>query len=283
MGLTKKRAKLIVEKNQYEKELNRKDAIESRIKDAKKTLDDIQKIRTELLKLEQSKRDLESIDTTKMSGDELSTRNSSLASLPLDIHNMESSLNNKLELENQTKQALATDQIILEQLENKKEDISDINHKLKEGYEKDKEAISKGNQIISSIENYRRLSISLNMLENRWRSISKEKLIPIIGDYGSGKSSFCNHLMNYFCSIDDDDLIPLFIPLGQLPKKESTENTILKDIFEFIVKEYHFNLKYDEFSQMLKNKKLLFILDALDEMSYKLDSDIGQHNLYNVI
>ena len=113
--------------------------------------------------------------------------------------------------------------------------------------------------------------------------MEKEKLIPIIGDYGSGKSALANHLIYSIVKNSDDDIVPIFVPLGDLPKHTGQSRNLLRDIHEYICKEYKFNISIAEFNDIIQNKKVIFILDALDEMSYRLDAKIGQDNLNRMI
>lgn len=118
---------------------------------------------------------------------------------------------------------------------------------------------------------------------NRLDLLSKEKLIPIIGEYGSGKSALCHHVLYRVCRDNFKDYIPIFVPLGQLPKREDSVNHLIEDILDFVHKEYRFKISKEMFDQLISNGKIIFILDALDEMSKKLDNVVAQNNLNHVI
>ncbi len=113
------------------------------------------------------------------------------------------------------------------------------------------------------------------------RELSKEKIIPIIGDYGSGKSALMHHILYELAR--DEDKIPLFIPLGLLSKHNDNENHILDDLFDYLKNEYKFNFTRDFFLNGIKNNKFVLLLDALDEMSIKLDNITAQTNLNHII
>ena len=135
----------------------------------------------------------------------------------------------------------------------------------------------------SQFSKYTKFHNELDTLNDELKHLEKEKLIPIIGDYGSGKSALANHLIYSIVKIADDDIVPIFVPLGDLPKHTEQYGNLLHDIHKYICKEYKFNISIDEFNNIIKNKKMIFILDALDEMSYKLDAKIGQNNLNRLI
>lgn len=122
----------------------------------------------------------------------------------------------------------------------------------------------------------------LNKIKNlkyKQERIRSERVIAIVGDYGSGKSALCHFVLYKLCELESDEIIPIFVPLGSLPKETDTNRDLILDIYEYIKKEYKFNISFNEFSDYVSNGKIIFILDALDERSTKLEDTIAQNNL----
>lgn len=108
------------------------------------------------------------------------------------------------------------------------------------------------------------------------------RLIRKIND-GLKTSTHFMLIWTEICQDDYKNYIPIFIPLGQLPKHNDLKDHLKIDIREFIAKEYKFTISADQFDKELVDGNFIFILDALDEMSKKLDSDIAQRNLNHVL
>jgi len=136
---------------------------------------------------------------------------------------------------------------------------------------------------IQKINQAEKLHHNITSKIDKLKELTLEKLIPIVGDYGSGKSAFCHHLLYQLCKVDDDSIIPVFIPLGQLQKRNTMENFLIRDIFNFIKNNYQFNISENDFNELVSKGRLIFILDALDEMSTRLDNTIAQNNLNHSI
>ena len=148
---------------------------------------------------------------------------------------------------------------------------------------------------------------------------SGQKFIPVVSDYGGGKSTFCHNLLYMLCGKTEHPFL-IFVPLGDLPNRDVlysqlknrdysdsfigglnsfkrnnlhdedtdripypiTFNGFVEDLLEFITKEYGFIISKDEFSDLIKKGKVTFILDALDEMTLKIDSAIPSNNIHNI-
>ena len=141
--------------------------------------------------------------------------------------------------------------------------------------------IETAQKLYDKVRQQLKLKTKLNRQDQIIKTLELEKLIPIVGEYGSGKSSLCNHLLNYFCSDEFLGPIPIFVPLGELSKNENSD--LQEEIFDYVCSEYKFNLDKFEFFEKIEAGDFLFILDALDEMSFKLDSLTGQKNLERVV
>ena len=115
------------------------------------------------------------------------------------------------------------------------------------------------------------LGYLLNILKKH-----NKKFISIVGGYGSGKTSLCHYILYEMSKTENNDLIPIFIPLGYLKKfdENMTFEDLSKEIYNFIIIEYKFILHYDDFYNFVNNGKFLFIFDALDELAQKINTEI---------
>ena len=102
------------------------------------------------------------------------------------------------------------------------------------------------------------------------------RFIPIVGDYGSGKSQLCHFLLYNLCKENsewnDNETIPIFIPLINLNYNKTDNFEDL--IYQFVIKEYDFKVSKEEFDEQMKVGNMFFILDGLDEMFSTLDDSI---------
>lgn len=128
-----------------------------------------------------------------------------------------------------------------------------------------------------------KLGKEIRSLENKLENLSSENIIPVVGDYGSGKSALMHFLIYEVCKQRIDDCIPIFVPMGQLPHRDDWEDSLLTDIYEFVKSEYQFTISDEDFRRKIDEGKIILFLDALDEMSNKLDADIAQTNLNHAV
>ena len=92
--------------------------------------------------------------------------------------------------------------------------------------------------------------------------------IPIVGEYGSGKSLLSMYILYTLCNEKNLNVIPIFISLGDIDYK----NDLKTDIFDYVKKEYKiFDEKFLEYTD---KGKLIFILDAFDELTQNIDEKI---------
>ncbi len=108
----------------------------------------------------------------------------------------------------------------------------------------------------------------------------KQNLILILGDYGSGKSGLCQHQMYRLCEEPDSNTIPLFIPLGSFKSYHKEENdNLFEEFCEYIKKEYLFNITHLDLLELMKKYRIVIIIDALDELTHRLDPATAQAHL----
>lgn len=113
-----------------------------------------------------------------------------------------------------------------------------------------------------------------------WLGDETRKHLSILGDFGTGKSSFCLRLTyemaKKYRSDPLNSWIPLFIPLKDISHSDSMENTLitlLKDRYRISVQ------SFADFRKMLELGKLLLIFDGFDEMTTQLDRKRTTTNL----
>lgn len=124
----------------------------------------------------------------------------------------------------------------------------------------------------------------INDIKKNLKQHNKEILIPIIGDYGSGKSAFCHYLLYELCKDSDSKFDPIFIPLRVFSQNSYDKyDKLLEDIFDYACTEYRLKITKDEFKKEISDGKIIFVLDGLDEMADKLDDTIAQNNLNHII
>jgi len=110
--------------------------------------------------------------------------------------------------------------------------------------------------------------------------------LALLGDYGSGKSSFCQHLaanlaMDYLDAKEHGNYnhrIPLLIPLRIFAKNPIDE---LESYLVAYLKKYCKvdNADYHALMKMAESGMLLFILDGFDEMASRATIDTIEQNI----
>lgn len=104
-------------------------------------------------------------------------------------------------------------------------------------------------------------------IKEKFLQQSIQKVLVIIGDGGSGKSTFVQYFAKKMCEEMDknnQDWIPIYIPLIAV-KEPSQDNAI----FEGYIKNV-FKIDEKRFQPLLEQRKVLFILDGYDEMPDKI-------------
>lgn len=169
----------------------------------------------------------------------------------------------------------------LAEIQKAKEDLHEISETKKTLSHDELIEFDKAVNILEKIKQAKEIWTEIKSLTAANIDLEREKLIPIVGDYGSGKSALSHHIFYMLCK--DEDLIPIFIPLGLLKKHEDLNDYLREDLLNYLKTEYKFNINDDELKNLIESGKLIFILDALDEMSTKLDNNIAQSHLSHII
>jgi len=110
-----------------------------------------------------------------------------------------------------------------------------------------------------------------------------KKFMAILGDYGSGKTSLCHYILYQLCKDSDSTVIPFYIPLGKLLRTKTASPDLKKDIYDYINKTYKINSNYDEFVTFVQQKKLILLLDGLDEVSNNPKEEIFKNNFKQLL
>jgi uncharacterized protein YjbI with pentapeptide repeats len=115
----------------------------------------------------------------------------------------------------------------------------------------------------------------------RWLELPYSNHTSILGDFGSGKTSFCKifayltakrHLLNTV----KNPRIPLLIKLGNYARLE--KGSIQTMVTDFLVNECDLKTNYSTFQKFMKAGKLLLLLDGFDEMAMQVDQKIRVRN-----
>lgn len=253
------------------------------IKKAEAKIRQIELIRQQIEENEREYKRLSSLDLAKASEKDLELRKSQIEKFPNTISELKTSLNHRLEEESKSKEIIRDESKNNETLEDVQLIITQLESKISSANESTQNAYASAKELLSKIKKYDSLKSHLSTIKSELNSLTQEKLIPITGDYGSGKSSLSNHIMNALCDYSSEDLVVFFIPLGSLPKNDEQSTNLKNDILNYINDEYDFYLTIEEYQKLIDSGKIVLILDALDELSDKLDSTIGQRNLERII
>jgi len=106
-----------------------------------------------------------------------------------------------------------------------------------------------------------------------WLSDSENNLLFILGDYGSGKTSFCrsfiyNHLLKKYRNKLDIKHIPILINLRDFKSTVDIKQAIVNTLSSY----YGININnFMAFERFCSSGKILLFLDGFDEMADKAD------------
>jgi formylglycine-generating enzyme required for sulfatase activity len=104
-----------------------------------------------------------------------------------------------------------------------------------------------------------------------WLDDPARTLIPILGDYGTGKTSFCRQyaakLGRRWLADPDRHRIPILISLRDYAKAMNLEQLVT----DFLVNRYDIQAGYDAFRRFNADGKLVLLFDGFDEMAQKVD------------
>jgi formylglycine-generating enzyme required for sulfatase activity len=106
---------------------------------------------------------------------------------------------------------------------------------------------------------------------DRWLDDPARNHISILGDYGTGKTSFCRQyaarLGRRWLADPDHHRIPILISLRDYAKAVSLKQLVT----DFLVNRYSIQAGYEPFRRFNADGKLLLLFDGFDEMAQKVD------------
>ena len=116
-----------------------------------------------------------------------------------------------------------------------------------------------------------------NLLDN-FINNKKQNFLTLLGDFGTGKSTFSIH---YFIGLarrylnDKTKRIPIFISLKDYKGKLNIEDFIVKEFYE----KFKITINFSFFQQLALEGKFIFFIDGFDEMASLTDREITIQNL----
>jgi len=124
---------------------------------------------------------------------------------------------------------------------------------------------------------------SLSNYVLQWIEDDSQNQVCILGDYGTGKTSFCLYLAaelsRYYLENPKSRRIPILIFLSEYSKVGTVKATIT----DWLTNECNVsNAGYKAFRRMLENGRFVLILDAFDEMSGKADMQVVYDNFQSL-
>jgi hypothetical protein len=123
----------------------------------------------------------------------------------------------------------------------------------------------------------------LDTFINRWLADDSQNFLVILGEYGTGKTTFLRHLAHQAAAnkikpgsekaiVDEKSRLPLFFPLRYFEK----------NIEPFIVNQFSkegiSDIDFAGFKQRVANGEFVLLLDGFDEMTQKIDADEKSKN-----
>ncbi|UCH97635.1 MAG: NACHT domain-containing protein, partial [Candidatus Aminicenantes bacterium] len=123
----------------------------------------------------------------------------------------------------------------------------------------------------------------LDTFINQWLADDSQNLLVILGEYGTGKTTFLRHMAHQVASnrlepgseksiCDKKNRLPLFFPLRYFEK----------NIEPFIVNQFSkegiSDINFAGFKQRIANDEFFILLDGFDEMTQKIDADEKSKN-----
>jgi Leucine-rich repeat (LRR) protein len=123
----------------------------------------------------------------------------------------------------------------------------------------------------------------LDTFINQWLADDSQNLLVILGEYGTGKTTFLRHMAHQVASnkikpgsekaiVDEKNRIPLFLPLRYF------EKNIEPFIINQFSKEGISDIDFARFKQRIANEEFVILLDGFDEMTQKIDADEKSKN-----
>jgi len=113
---------------------------------------------------------------------------------------------------------------------------------------------------------------------DRWLDDPARNHISILGDYGTGKTSFCRQyaakLGRRWLADPDHHRIPILISLRDYAKAVSLKQLVT----DFLVNRYGIQAGYEAFRRFNADGRLLLLFDGFDEMAQKVDYETTADN-----
>ncbi len=118
---------------------------------------------------------------------------------------------------------------------------------------------------------------------NEWLRENSRNFLVIIGEYGTGKTTFLRHMAHQLASnclepgietamADPHNRLPLFFPLRNFEK--TMENYVIHQLNMDGIEDINFA----RFTQLIKDGECILLLDGFDEMTQKIDADEKSKN-----
>jgi hypothetical protein len=125
--------------------------------------------------------------------------------------------------------------------------------------------------------------VDLSDYVRAWLQDKESSHLALLGDFGTGKTSFClnltYHLAQEFLADDPDTRIPVFIPLGEFEKLVDMKKLIIS----VLVDEYGLHLtRYEAFKKLQDAGRILLVLDGFDEMASRVDRRVTIRNFKEI-
>jgi len=117
---------------------------------------------------------------------------------------------------------------------------------------------------------------------DNWLDDPARNHISILGDYGTGKTSFCRQyaarLGRRWLTDPDRNRIPILISLRDYAKAMNLEQLIT----DFLVNRYSIQAGYEAFRRFNADGRLVLLFDGFDEMAQKVDDQTTVNNFEEI-
>ncbi len=112
-----------------------------------------------------------------------------------------------------------------------------------------------------------------------WSAESKRNYLAILGDYGTGKSSFCLQttyaLAKSYRTDPVGNRIPILVPLREYNKAVDIRQLVTN----LLINQYKVKIaSYEAFEKLLDNGRVILLLDGFDEMATRVDKKVTLSN-----
>ncbi len=116
-----------------------------------------------------------------------------------------------------------------------------------------------------------------------WLNKEEKNHISLLGDYGTGKTSFCkkfaHDLALQYKQNPQANRIPILVTLRDYAKAMNVRQLIT----DVLINEYKISIvDYSLFEKLNKSGKFLLIFDGFDEMAQKVDYDVTKKNFWEL-